>query len=302
MASSRRLLAFIGVGAVPLACSVATSFDGLSGGNGNPNVDPDSATNTLDVRTSEAASAEAAASDGSSIFDAGADVAVAADAAEKSDGAPFCASLVPAATFCDDFDIGPLGQGWSAQTLTNFSLDDIAFSAPKSARAFVTDQTCSGPSMTHDENGAFASVRVEMMLYPGLDDGGLNSETTVLALYTASADTSMNSCTFIVQQSDGAIGVGVQEFNSASNIAASAYYPSDRYPVAGQWTKFALQVQADSSGHPSISAYVNDQLSVKSVVRTGCNMAAGAGFTIGVNCSKSGAAQMRYDNVRFDVK
>lgn len=308
MIASRRWIALALVFVGPSACSFLVSVDGLSDGIGTlseaglteASPGPDSSSGSDAYVASDVAHQV----DTGDPIDAAASDASAADAfvSGDADASAFCASLVPAPTFCDDFDVGALGQGWSSPRLNGFTLDSFAFSPPDSARALATTKTCAGPSLGHDESGSFLSTRLEMMLDPGLDDGGLNSETTIATLYSVSPVTTSNSCTLLVQQGDGFIGIAVQEFNSAGAIATSEFYFSSRYPIPGQWTKFAFQMVADGMGHPSLSAYVNDLLSIKATVRTGCTMGGATGFAIGSNCSKSGAAQMRFDNVRFDAK
>lgn len=63
-----------------------------------------------------------------------------------------------------------------------------------------------------------------------------------------------------------------------------------------------MDVVANAAGSPVVSAHLDGVEIVAPRTFAACKMGGVAGFGIGVNCTKTASAQMRFDNVRFDIK
>jgi hypothetical protein len=110
--------------AASLTCGGFALGCGSSGSTGDPEPDPD-------AEATDAAPAEDALTQ---ELDAGTDAADARNDVVVPPG-PYCASLVPAPKFCDDFDDGDLTDDWTQSAVTPGSLFELDTSSSTSAPA-----------------------------------------------------------------------------------------------------------------------------------------------------------------------
>jgi hypothetical protein len=271
------------------ACSILTSLDGLSAGG------------VADVREASSPT-DGASADVVDASTAPTDAGV--DATADADSGPFCASLSPPPTFCVDFDSKPIAFDWSSMTGNNgsFTLDDAVFVSPgNSAKATLPGVSCFGPVLAKNYSTPTKEVHFEVMLRPGFDDGGVNSESSIAAFHPNAPDSTAASCAILVQQGDGFIGLSTTTTFPDGGKQGDFQFAT-RYPENGKWARFAVDIVADAAGHPVVSAHLDGVEIIAPRTFAACKMGGGAGFSIGVNCTKSASAQMRFDNVRFDIK
>jgi hypothetical protein len=179
---------------------------------------------------------------GDAPADGGADAPT--DRVDGSSGSGFCASLVPAPKFCDDFDDGNATDDWDQATVL----------AGQSEITLDTTTSTSAPASLHGvvnavpvTEGGFASVRSTVTGTPthvtfALSVRPKTSAITKGGIAIADLDLSLNHVLTLYLRDDDPAG----QKPSLKEIDGSTitYHPLPKVPPADVWTRIAFDVDA----------------------------------------------------------
>ena len=244
----------------------------------------------LQSEGSEGGVADGAGPVGPSAVDAGGDAAGLSADGSSGDGSATpafsCKSLVPAPTFCADFDTGaPVSQGWSAKIGTIELDSSNARSAPSSARVLATTAG-SNASLRKDFSGSYARARLEVDVR--LDPLAPVS-VSVARLQLG------GSILFLRLTPDGA-------FLAHDSTAGYRQFSASVYPTASEW--FRLSIELDVLGVDAGALAAEARMRFDGVIVAERPITLAEAVTdvivfVGIGPGKtSGAdADLRYDNV-----
>jgi hypothetical protein len=322
----------IGIAAGCDACSLMTSLSDLAGGGGG---DAGSALTALEAGTSGEATpgpfsggdsgtqgggddagspppgdaAGGASADGPgdapAPLDASGDSGVHIDAAATS----FCASLIPAPLFCDDFDEGALATPWDQVTGTNGSAALSTSASVSSPEAMLAKVTAQAKANNIDvaayksfpaKQGAsgVCTLAFDMRIDAGDTSSASDALLAGIQLWNGSASWALGPEVFY-NSSSGAFDVSLTE----DSPTTSTTHVTSTSISLGVWThvEVALVLPAASGGATEATLSLDGAEAVAAIVHVTTSNPipeAIAGITYATPTAAGWA--VRYDNVTFD--
>jgi hypothetical protein len=233
------------------ACSLALSFDGISGGlTGDAGTEAQAGDAPVDVITSEGG----------------------ADVVSEDTGAPgpYCASLSPAATFCDDFDTADLSSKWTQVTQTNGTVNrvgDATQSPPMALQIRTNTQSTTARAQPYVRKTlpSFANKRLRGEIELDVKVTETDPATSVtLAIFVIEGSPGYSEWQFQGYESAGQIRFIFSEFSNGTD-AGPQYRGVNLGPSVpkGVWTHVKVTWTYDTLGGTAgnrASVYINGTL------------------------------------------
>jgi hypothetical protein len=255
---------------VAFACAACTSLGGLSGGTESA---PD-----------DAGSVDAAPADAGMLEDVG---------PAEADAPRGCAKST--AFFCDDFDRGAVGEGWSEVLLTDggqLAFDtNLAVSPPRSLRSSVTEGGAFA-RLRHAVPASAPRVRVSFSVSGGFATAKANDSWT-LAQITCLGSSLIGSTGGV------SVDVGFGGPRLTATYAGSAVQESDYGfgTTDSTWRRVAVDATWGNPGH--LVAVVDGLTVVDTPAPVGCLSPTSIDVIVGVRSSM--AAAMSFDDVTIET-
>ncbi len=258
---SARLALLVVIGA-PLGCSLLTDVSGLAGvtGAGRDAAETNRVPSEMPDSSSRVEAALEAGSDTS--LDAGPD---GAPDGRPDVGPPFCSSLAPVATLCEDFDVLPFGAGWSSVVEPGgvVALDTARFvSGPSSRRFHVppgTPGTCrSVQDLRTLSAGYLTRVRVEYDLYLGhADDTAGFPLNSYVNRFKISGASGTKPCTVALNPREGETVLYI-----AGAAANGQVLPLSIGVDPRRWTRVAVEIVNDPASTPVANVWIDGKIAL----------------------------------------
>jgi hypothetical protein len=232
--------------------------------------------------------------------DAATDAAVDADAGPAG---PFCATLAPKPVFCNDFDEGSLGTGWTgADVVSDYgttALDDIAFSPPHSllARVELTDAgLCGYERLVYRTKGALTVARLAFDVRVGDGKGGARYGN-IAQLVLGNTD---EARTFYIDLGVAVHSVHEQKVDHVGQTTTDAFHDFGGDVTADGWHHLEMVLDYGAAP-PTVTVILDGAPSVQSLTWGAIAGVVDLQVAAGTSCYGGGAAfEMRIDDVVFD--